>query len=213
MALLGKADWQSFLSPDSEIPPDVFFRVTREDGKWSKIGAHRMPLAAISPVFRRMFFGPLKETKEVVEVKETSPGAFRAMINYIYASCPQNVLRIIKCPQTLFELFALSDRYDIQSLRNEVFDLLWNFWIDRENMIAVATVANSYRALFVEPSTELLLNCFEEFLDLDPEEKETFPVDISQMLMEVGRSFLQLSGNQGAFREHNLDRVLQTGAP
>ena len=80
-------------------------------------------------------------------------------------------------------------------------------------MIAVATVANSYRALFVEPSTQLMLNCFEEFLDLDPEEKEAFPDDISQMLMEVGRSTLQLSGNQCAFREHNPDRVLQTGAP
>ena len=55
MALLGRADWESFRSPDSEIPPDVFFLVKGEDGKSSKIGAHRILLAGISPVFRRMF--------------------------------------------------------------------------------------------------------------------------------------------------------------
>ena len=83
MALLGKVDWESFLSPNSEIPQDIFFLVKGGDGKRSKFGAHRVLLAGISPVFRRMFFGPMAETKEEMEVKDTSPEAFRAMINNI----------------------------------------------------------------------------------------------------------------------------------
>ena len=85
MAIIN-TDWLSFLYPDSEIPPDVFFLV-KADGKdeeSKRIGAHRLLLAGTSPVFRRMFFGPMKETGEVVEVKDTTPEAFEAMINHIY---------------------------------------------------------------------------------------------------------------------------------
>ena len=85
---ISKINWHSFLAPDSDLPPDVFFLIQggdEESGGQSKtIGAHRLFLAAVSPVFRRMFFGPMKETAEEVEVKETTPEAFEAMIKYIY---------------------------------------------------------------------------------------------------------------------------------
>ena len=85
---LQEVNWQNFLSPDCDIPPDVFFLVKPEDGhsmdgSGKSIGAHRLLLAGVSPVFRRMFFGPMKETDEVVEVKETTPEAFSTMIDYI----------------------------------------------------------------------------------------------------------------------------------
>ena len=58
-----EASWQRFLSPDSDLPTDVFFLVKSEEGGSENectktIGAHRFLLAGISPVFRRMFFGP-----------------------------------------------------------------------------------------------------------------------------------------------------------
>ena len=63
-----ETDWQSFLSRDSEIPPDVFFAVKKEaddsgdDSSFSSelIWAHKIFLAGVSPVFRGMFFGPMK---------------------------------------------------------------------------------------------------------------------------------------------------------
>ena len=67
-----------FLSPQSEIPPDVLFRIqaegedTTREGSRKTIGAHRLILAAVSPVFRGMFFGPMKDTSEVIDVKETT---------------------------------------------------------------------------------------------------------------------------------------------
>ena len=41
-------------------------------------------LPGTSPVFRSMFFGPMKETGEMVEVKDTTSEALQTMIDYIY---------------------------------------------------------------------------------------------------------------------------------
>ena len=109
---LQKVNWQSFLSPESDLPPDVFFLVKPEDenaeGSGKSIGAHRLLLAGVSPVFKSMLFGPMKEVGEVIEVKETTHEAFNAMISYIYAPpLHEFTLDDIQCPQKLFELLAL----------------------------------------------------------------------------------------------------------
>ena len=83
-----ETSWKRLLSPDSEIPPDVFFSVKSKANDSSSssrpIGAHKIFLAGVSPVFMQMFFGPLKETREVIEVEGTTEEAFTTMINYIY---------------------------------------------------------------------------------------------------------------------------------
>ena len=198
MALLGKADWESFRSPDSEIPPDVFFLVKGEDGKSSKIGAHRILLAGISPVFRRMFFGSMKETGETMEMKDTSPDTFGAMINYIYTRHPDDVLYGIGSPKILFELFALADMYDILELKTKISKSLQEFEINHANLTYTATVASSYKGLFADISTELLMLCLKFYLGLDATDKDALLESsdgILQELMEVGRSTLQFPGN------------------
>ena len=83
-------DWASFLSPDSNPPPDVIFQVegqsddAGESIQRRNIGAHKLFLAGVSPVFWGMFFGPLKERGDIVYVKETPPEAFDTMVKYIY---------------------------------------------------------------------------------------------------------------------------------
>ena len=81
---IAETDWQSKLSPDSDLPPDVSFLVQGENGEdqETRIRAHKLLLAGVSPVFQGMFYGPMKETGEVV-VKETTLDAFKTMINYI----------------------------------------------------------------------------------------------------------------------------------
>ena len=82
---IAETDLRVFLSPDSGLPADVFL-VQGEDGEGDgeKIGAHSQFLAAVSPVFRQMFFGPIKETAEVIPVKETTAEAFNTMMSYLY---------------------------------------------------------------------------------------------------------------------------------
>ena len=99
---LGKVDWSEFISQHSEVDPDVTFLLRGEDGECSNIGAHKLLLAAVSPVFKRMFYGPMK-TKEEVEVKDASPDAFRFMIDYIY----RIPALTIKSLNSSFEIYAL----------------------------------------------------------------------------------------------------------
>ena len=84
------------------IPYDVTFLLVESEGNNSvteegsdkgvkkvkkdkrEIKAHKFILAASSPVFKGMFFGPMKESKDVIDVKETTFESFKKLIEYIY---------------------------------------------------------------------------------------------------------------------------------
>ena len=150
-------NWQNFLLPDSEIPPDVCFLVKEVDetnggGSIDKsIGAHKFLLAGSSPVFRGQFFGPLKETGDAFEVKDTSAEAFGSMIGYIYRSPGTNTFSLdaISCPQKLMELHELAERYQILGLKAKTTLALNTLAITRENMIFAATIARKYKNIEV----------------------------------------------------------------
>ena len=134
-----KTSWQQYLSPDSEIPHDVFFLVKSEDGgkdSGKRIGAHKVLLAGSSSVFRSMFFGPMKEEREVFEVDETTHETFNTMIKYIYQPPGSRFFpalheeeedeyyeeeeefnqNAIHCPHKFFDLLDLAEMYQILSL-------------------------------------------------------------------------------------------------
>ena len=53
-------------------------------------------------------------TREIIEVKETTHEAFSSMIAYIYKPPGDEfTLTDISCPQKIFELLAIADRYEI----------------------------------------------------------------------------------------------------
>ena len=68
--------------------PGCFLPGERTKEEEKRIGAHRFLLDGTSPVFRSMFFGPMRETGEMVEVKETTSEAFDLMIKHIYTHQP-----------------------------------------------------------------------------------------------------------------------------
>ena len=74
-------NWKTFLSPDSTLPPDVTFLVKGGDEGDKEIRAHKFLLAGTSPVFNRQFFGPIKNTRKIMGVKDTTQEAFVSMIN------------------------------------------------------------------------------------------------------------------------------------
>ena len=209
---VAQTDWQSFLSPGSNLPPDVLFLVKDEDGEGQgkKIAAHRFLLAGVSPVFRGMFFGPVNETGEVVEVKETTFEAFDTMVKYIYnppAGDPFN-LDEIGCPQKLFELLTLANKYQLAKLTTMASDALESLAITRENMVFTATVAKKHRrTLFDDLSSKLTMRCLKFLFDttsggrdicaLIKETVDNFPganLDILRELIDVGSATLQLPG-------------------
>ena len=207
---ISKIDWNKFLSPGSDLPPDVFFLVRGEDEESKTIGAHRLFLAGVSPVFKGMFFGPIKDTAEVVEVKETTHEAFDTMVKYIYYNPPGGDpfnLHHIRCPQKLFELLALANKYQILDLATMTSEALGSLTITRENMIFAATVAKNYKRIFEDVSTKLSLRCLKFLFDdthgagdicaLIEATEENFPggnLDILRELINVKNATLLLPG-------------------
>ena len=119
-AAIVDTNWQSFLLPDSEIPPDVCFLVkdetiNGENASFKSIRAHKFLLTGSSPVFRSQFFGPMEDKGEVFEVKNTTADAFGTMIRYVYRSPGAGTFTLdaIRCPQELLELHELGVRYQI----------------------------------------------------------------------------------------------------
>ena len=187
-----ETSWEEFLSPDSEIPHDVHFLAKGEDegdDSSKPIGAHKVLLAGVSPVFRRMLFGPLKEEREVIEVKDTTHEAFNSMINYIYKpptsrkffpapqmnqdedhenfndeENPDNQNRI-RCPQKFFDLLDLAEKYEIFSMERELTSDE-TLAITNNNVIFTAQVAKNYQKLpaFEDVSTKLLAKCLKFLL-------------------------------------------------
>ena len=211
---LAETDLRVFLSSDSELPPDVSFLIQGQDeesgGQSKTVGAHKFVLAAVSPVFRRMLFGPLRETAEVVEVKETTPEAFEAMIKYVYHPQGEDTFNLdqIGCPQKLFELLTLATKYQILTLASLTSDALGSLALSRENVIFTATVAKNYKEAFDDVSTKMLMRCMKFLFDttngagdifsLIRETVDHFPganLDILRDLMDVGDTALQLPGS------------------
>ena len=85
--------------------------------KGGEVGAHRLLLAGASPVFRRQFFGSLRETAEVVTIRGTTVEAFRTLIDYIYSPPGQFSLDHIGCPSGLFHIVNVAEKYQLPGLR------------------------------------------------------------------------------------------------
>ena len=201
-------NWKTFLSPDSTLPPDVTFLVKGGDEGDKRIRAHRFLLAGTSPVFNRQFLGPMKDTSEVVEVEGTTPEAFTSMINYIYRLPEEGTFNLATCPQMLFDLLNLAEKYEILPLKIITSQALEALDISRQNLIFSATVATKYKNTgFGDLSQKLLLKCLEflfrmtkgtgDILALIMETKKTFPdlsLDIFHDLISVGKDVLQVPG-------------------
>ena len=210
-------NWQALLSPDSDVPPDVFFLVTTDkhleaEGKY--IGAHRTLLSCVSPVFKGMLLGPMKERGEVIKLEGTTHEAFNTMISFIYKVPGQDwqeyLGKVINCPQKLFELLTVADRYEILSLKTLTSDALGSLLISNENLIFTATVAKNYELLFEDVTHKLLLRCLNwikgggirDTATLISETKKNFPdasLDVLYELLNVDKETFRLPPLPGVF--------------
>ncbi|XP_064613902.1 BTB/POZ domain-containing protein 6-like isoform X2 [Liolophura sinensis] len=84
---------------DNEHLMDIQFRFV-EETPLQTARAHRLILAVRSPVFEAMFYGPLADGADHVDITDIDSSAFRAMLRYIYTDdvdlLRKDVLGIIK---------------------------------------------------------------------------------------------------------------------
>ena len=171
-------DWEQYRATNSNIPPDIFFKVLQggnnneeniemegEDDKIDLIGAHKLLLAGTSPVFRANFFGLLKMTGEVMVVKETTLEAFTTLINFIYwppGKAPFSLGHIANLEE-LCDIIEISERYQILDLVQVAKKAIQGLEITKKNLIISATVADKYK--YFDGVQEMLVNKNLNFLD------------------------------------------------
>ena len=85
---------------------DFVFKVENE-----KISAHKVILAARSPIFAAMFQHDMKENKtNETEIKDETPAAFKALLRFIYTGqCKVGLLAE--------EILVAANKYDIRDLK------------------------------------------------------------------------------------------------
>jgi len=140
------------------IPYDVTFQLVESEGNTMteegsdkgvkkvkkdkrEIKAHKFILAASSPVFKGMFFGPMKESKDVIDVKETTFESFKKLIEYIYhVDIDCRDMSLVE----LYDIVNLAELYNIPKLMEELMMQMENFPISMDNLMEVAVTASEY---------------------------------------------------------------------
>ncbi|KAJ3707333.1 hypothetical protein LUZ61_011039 [Rhynchospora tenuis] len=95
--------------------PDVIFEV---DGVL--FTAHRSVLSARSPIFKAEFFGGRTERKiERIQIKDTKPAIFKAMLHFIYSNSLPDIISDEDIPNVtqLQQLYKAADRYALDGLK------------------------------------------------------------------------------------------------
>lgn len=108
---------------DNAESSDITFDVAGE-----KFPAHKLVLAARSPIFRSNFFDELEEDKQEIIISDLEPKVFKAMLHFIYrdtltedvdadvatpsSSCMSSVSDTLTA-----KLLAAADRYGLERLR------------------------------------------------------------------------------------------------
>ena len=129
----------SLTDPSFGIPPDVTFQIMNynhnqessgereEESVEGDIKGHKVILGMFSPVFKQEFFGPAKEIKDIIPVRQTTFYAFTKMFDYIYQ---KNVdwedLSVLE----LYDVVNLAEKYDISGLMDEL-KFRWRIFLSK----------------------------------------------------------------------------------
>lgn len=156
---------------------DVHFILFDDADNIHKIPANKIVLAALSPVFDTMFFGSLKEGKEV-EIIDTNAAAFKEFLQFFYLS-------EVKLSMEHIESVArLADKYDIvehfsacaKFLKSQLntSNMCWGYhlalFFDDEELIAfcVGQIRRTPKDIFASDTfRQCTLQTLEHILGLD----------------------------------------------
>lgn len=145
-----------FLDPANGIPTDVTF-IIQEDNcdKNYLVQAHKMFLAAGSPVFKNMFYGPASDTSDIIKLKETSKEAFESLVEFIYET---NIDFEKKNIKELFDIVNMAQKYRVEKLSDCVKSALSRVPLSLDTLVQTAATALEF-SQFEELSEALLTRC------------------------------------------------------
>ena len=125
----------------SVVPTDVTFRFKQGDTQ-ATVGAHKVIIAMGSPVFAKQFYGKLKETKEEIDIEETTQQSFKTMIDYIYGKTMDWKSMTV---EQVFAIGNLAERYQVDELMKKVKEVAMLFpVVDSNDAVAIASTAREF---------------------------------------------------------------------
>ena len=106
---------ESFEKLHCVINHDVRFAFSEEENGHlvTTIGAHKFVLALGSSVFKKQFYGTMKDHGDTVTIVDSSPEIFRLFIACFYKSVDISRLNVT----SLVEFYHIADKYDVQELK------------------------------------------------------------------------------------------------
>ncbi|GJN04038.1 hypothetical protein PR202_ga21548 [Eleusine coracana subsp. coracana] len=108
---------------DHNVGTDALFRV--DD---AIIAAHRVVLAARSPVFKAEVFGSTADaTSQAITVKDIEPSVFTALLEFMYTDEIPQGEELGDCPtETMQQILAAADRHQVDRLKLMSARWLWD---------------------------------------------------------------------------------------
>ena len=151
--------------PSEGIPTDVTFQIMGHtdadhegaDVLLGEVTGHKLLLAMFSPVFKRGFFGPAKEGKDVIPVRETTLEAFKLLVDYIYNRDIDWELSVAE----LYDVVNLAEKYQIPGLMEEVkkkIETCLTIDLSLETVLDIADLATQF-SHFPSVSDPILAKC------------------------------------------------------
>jgi len=149
--------------PSSGITGDVTFLISgyregvfdKDKAIPSEVKGHKAILSAFSPVFKSMFYGPLKETRDVIPIEQTTFEAFEIFMDYIYQKdINWSTMTVLK----MFDIVNLAERYQMPDLMKEIKTQIEVVAITDESLMDIADIAVQF-SQFSDISSTLLQTC------------------------------------------------------
>ena len=147
------------LDPAFGIPTDVRFVFQRASNVIKEVNAHKFVLAIGSEVFKKEFYGSMKESKEEIEIKDASPDVFKTMVDFMYS---KELHWKDYALSYLSSLYDLGERYDILELREEIINSITKHEVTDITVLEVAVLAEEY--ILHRPLSEALYDSASSFL-------------------------------------------------
>ena len=153
----------------SVVPTDVTFRFKQGDTQ-ATVGAHKVIIAMGSPVFAKQFYGKLKETKEEIDIEETTQQSFKTMIDYIYGKTIDWKSLTV---EQVFAIGNLAERYQVDELMKKVKEVAMVFpVVDSSDAVAIASTAREFSHF--EGLRDVFLTRCSNFLKLTLKQSQDF---------------------------------------
>jgi len=134
---------QQSLTAEFGIPTDIKFLFKKEvDGSaiTEEIRAHKCILAMASDVFKKGFYGGLKDNGSI-HITDVTKEAFEAMVNFIY----ENETNVSNHDHDLLcSIYYLADKYNIAGLEKETLEAIKDKEISAENVVDIGVLAIKY---------------------------------------------------------------------